>query len=57
MTLAAVKKKLSEEEHEKTTRREGDLSMLEITASDFIMAGIDLEEQQYIRIAIVLCYL
>jgi hypothetical protein len=46
VTLAAVKKKLSEEEHEKTVRGEGDLNLLEITVSDFIIAGIDLEEQQ-----------
>jgi hypothetical protein len=46
VTLAGVKKKLSEEEHAKATRGEGDLSKLEVTASDFIIAGIQLEEQQ-----------
>jgi len=46
VTLAAVKKELSLEEHEKATRGEGDVNMLEITASDFIIAGIELEEQQ-----------
>jgi hypothetical protein len=46
VTLVAVKKKLSEEEHEKTTRGEGDFNTMEIAASDFVIAGMDLEEQQ-----------
>jgi hypothetical protein len=56
VTQAAVKKKLSEEEHEKAARGEGDLNTLEITASDFVIAGIDLEEQQYVHIIILLFY-
>jgi hypothetical protein len=52
--MASVKKKLSEEEHERAAKGQGDLNMLEITASDFIIAGIDLEEQQYVRITVPL---
>ena len=46
MTLAAVKKKISESEHEKAAGRLGDFVGLGVTPSEFIIGGIDLEEQQ-----------
>jgi len=44
-TTAAVKKRLSEAEHEKATRG-CEFIGLGITPSDFIIGGLDLEEQQ-----------
>jgi hypothetical protein len=46
VTLASVKKKISEEEHEKTVRGEADFLGVEMTPSDFIIYGLGLEEQQ-----------
>jgi hypothetical protein len=46
VTLASVKKKISEEEHKKTAQGKADFIGLEMTPSDFIIAGLDLEEQQ-----------
>jgi len=46
VTLAAVKKKLSEEEHERAAQGDVDAPTLDLMPSDFVIAGIALEEQQ-----------
>jgi hypothetical protein len=44
VTMAAIKKKLFEEDHERAVQGEGN----DVTANDFIITGLDLEEQQYV---------
>jgi hypothetical protein len=46
VTLAAVKKKISESEHEKLANGSGDVTSLGIMPSDFIIGGMNLEEEQ-----------
>ena len=46
VTLASVKKQLSDEEHQKAAHGEIDFNNLKTTAGDFVIKGLDLEEQQ-----------
>ena len=46
VTLAAIKKKMSESEREKAANGSGEVTSLGTTPSDFIVEGMDLEEQQ-----------
>jgi hypothetical protein len=46
MTLIKIKNELSKEEHDRAAASSGDVAMLEMTPSTFIIAGIDIEETQ-----------
>lgn len=46
VTLASVKKKISEEEHEKVIQGGINVISSDTTPSDFIISGLDLVEQQ-----------
>ena len=46
--MAAVKRKNSESEHEKVANGLGDITRFGITPSDFIIGGLDIEEQQQV---------
>ena len=48
VTLASVKKRLSEEEHDKAMRGTLEYHSSGVSASDFIVSGMELEEQQYV---------
>jgi hypothetical protein len=41
-----VKKMLAEEEHQRVVSGDADVRVLEMTASDFVVLGLDVEEQQ-----------
>jgi hypothetical protein len=45
VTLAGVKKLISEEEYKQAARGEVATNVLNVSASDFIVSGIDLEDQ------------
>jgi hypothetical protein len=46
VTLASVKKQISDDEHQQAVQGKLQFSGLKITAGDFLVEGLNLEEQQ-----------
>jgi hypothetical protein len=46
VTLASVKKLIAEEEHARAARGHVDVKALDLTSSDFVIAGLEIEELQ-----------
>ena len=46
VTLASVKKLIAEEEHMRAARGDVDVKALDLTSSDFIIMGLEIEDLQ-----------
>jgi hypothetical protein len=46
VTLASVKKLIAEEEHERAARGDVNVKASDLTSSDFVIMGLEIEELQ-----------